>query len=92
MKKLSLFFLLVTAFCGQAQTFRISIADSLRQQVVDGRLLLFLSKNKEAEPRNQINDSKGTQLVFGIDVNQWQPKSDVLVDIHAYGYPIEKDL
>ncbi len=53
-------------------------------------LLLLLSKNNNAEPRFQINDAPYTQLVFGINVDQWQPGSDELVDMHAFGYPIER--
>ena len=32
---------------------------------LDGRLLLLLSTNGNAEPRFQVNDGAATQLVFG---------------------------
>ncbi|MEJ7769864.1 MAG: hypothetical protein WKF89_18745 [Chitinophagaceae bacterium] len=89
MKLTSLLLLLCTLFC-QAQTFRVSIADSLKQPVLDGRLLLLLSKNKTAEPRFQVNDAATTQMVFGSDIDNWQPKSHALIDIHSFGYPVEK--
>lgn len=86
---LLLLLLLLTLGCA-AQTFRVSIADSLHPSALDGRLLLLLSTNNRTEPRFQINDAAGTQLVFGINVDNWQPGSDVLVDQHAFGYPIER--
>src|SRR6478735_9123791 len=81
--------LLIAAFC-QAQTFRVSITDSLHNTAWDGRLLLLLSKNNNAEPRFQVSDAASTQLVFGINVDQWQPKTDELIDVHAFGYPVER--
>jgi len=81
--------LLIAAFC-QAQTFRVSITDSLHNTAWDGRLLLLLSKNNNAEPRFQVSDAASTQLVFGINVNQWLPGSDQLIDMHAFGYPLER--
>ena len=90
MKKIFLFsFILITSFC-KAQTFRVSIADSLKQPALDGRLLLLLSNNDNEEPRFQVSDAASTQLVFGINVDQWQPGSDQLVDMHAFGYPLER--
>src|SRR5882762_2669402 len=82
-------FLLATFF-GYAQTFRVTIANSLQQPVLDGRLLLLLSNNDKSEPRFQINDAAGTQMVFGVDVENWQPGHSQLVDMHAFGYPIER--
>src|SRR3954447_8972061 len=73
-----------------AQTFRVSIASPLHNAAFDGRLLLLLSKKPAPEPRFQVSDAAGTQLVFGMDVNEWQPGSSQLVDTHAFGYPIER--
>jgi hypothetical protein len=84
-----LYFLLAIATC-QAQTFRVKIASSLHDSAFDGRLLLLLSNNNNAEPRFQVSDAAETQLVFGTDVESWQPGSTQLVDMHAFGYPIER--
>ncbi len=62
----------MSALCN-AQTFRITIAESLKQPVLDGRLLLLLSKNNTAEPRMLINDAANTQMVFGINADNWNP-------------------
>ena len=57
--------------------------------LLDGRLLLLLSKNNEAEPRFQISDRPGTQLAFGIDLDGWAPGQAATFDSSAFGYPIE---
>ena len=57
--------------------------------LLDGRLLLLLSNNNEAEPRFQISSSPGTQLVVGIDVEDWAPGQAAGFDSTAFGYPIE---
>jgi hypothetical protein len=55
---------------------------------LDGRLLLLISTDSTAEPRNQISDGPETQLVFGLDVDGWAPGADVRVDAQAFGYPM----
>ncbi|WP_295794499.1 hypothetical protein [Mucilaginibacter sp.] len=88
MKKL--IFLLLISVSASAQTFRVSIDPALKEPVQDGRLLLLLSKTNKAEPRFQISDGAGTQLVFGIDVEGWKPGTTQLMDVQAIGYPIER--
>lgn len=81
--------LLAMLFC-TAQTFSVSISPNLHNAALNGRLLLLLSNNDKAEPRYQVNDGAETQMVFGMDVDTWQPGTQQLVDIHAFGYPIER--
>lgn len=73
-----------------AQTFRVTIAAELHRQQLDGRLLLLLSRNNSTEPRFHVSDATTTQLVFGIDVDNWQPGTTQLIDMHAFGYPVER--
>lgn len=89
MRKILLPLLLFASVC-KAQTFRITIADSLHTQAFDGRLLLLFSNNNKAEPRFQVGFSANSQMVFGMNVDGWKPGSDELVDVHAFGYPIER--
>jgi hypothetical protein len=89
MKKL-LYLLLFFAASARAQTFRVTIDPSLKEAVLDGRLLLLLSNNNKAEPRFQIGDNAQTQQVFGVDVENWQPGTSQLVDVQAFGYPVER--
>lgn len=88
MKKL--LFLLLISFSATAQTFRINIDASLNEPVQDGRLLLLLSKNNQAEPRFQVSDAADSQLIFGMDVEGWKPGTTQLMDVQAIGYPIER--
>lgn len=55
---------------------------------VDGRLLLFLSANDEAEPRFQTRDDVRTAQVFGMDVNGWDPGETIDFDTDVLGYPL----
>lgn len=59
------------------------------KEVLDGRLLLMLSTEGSAEPRFQIKDGPNTQLIFGMDVENWKSGEQKIVDGAAYGYPIE---
>ncbi len=90
LKKLSWLPLLAAGLTGGAQTFRVTIAPTLHSEALDGRLLLLLSNNNKQEPRFQINDAAGTQMVFGVDVEGWQPGHSQLVDMRAFGYPLER--
>lgn len=82
-------FMLLVLFCN-AQTFRVNISPALQPAAFDGRLLLMLSNNNKAEPRFEISDDPATQMLFGMDVENWQPGTAQLVDVHLYGYPVER--
>ncbi|MBS1564386.1 MAG: hypothetical protein JST39_08345 [Bacteroidetes bacterium] len=82
--------LLLCAFIARAQTFRVTISSTLHSAALDGRLLLLLSTRPGAEPRFQVNDDARTQLVFGIDVDNWQPGHAQLIGMQSFGYPVEK--
>jgi len=71
-----------------AQSFSVSFPGRLSAQPLDGRLLLVISTDPSDEPRNQIDDSPRSQIVFGITVDGWQPDHPQLVDGTACGYPI----
>ena len=55
---------------------------------LDGRLLLILSTDSSAEPRNQISDIYETQLIFGRDVDAWAPGQVAVLDASAEGFPL----
>ncbi|HVN79428.1 MAG TPA: hypothetical protein VMW38_10555 [Terriglobia bacterium] len=70
--------------------FRVIYPPAISLQPLDGRLLLFLSKDDRDEPRFQISDiSLETQQVFGIDVDGWRPEQEVLLGGDLSGYPLE---
>jgi len=68
--------------------FKISFDESLTELEVDGRLLLMISNNDDAEPRFQINDGLETQLIFGIDVEKIKAGETIELDATAFGFPI----
>ena len=72
----------------QAQSFSVTFPRELSAQPLDGRLLLLLSTDPSDEPRNQINDTPRSQMVFGLNVDGWRPAQPTIVDAAAYGYPI----
>lgn len=71
-----------------APVFKISFSPSLSDTAFDGRLLLMLSTNEEAEPRFQITDRASSQQVFGIDVEGMKPGEKISIDGTAFGYPL----
>ena len=71
-----------------ALEFAVSFPRERSAAPLDGRLLVLLSTDPAAEPRFQINDSPNTQLVFGIDVEDWKPGQAAVVDARAFGYPV----
>jgi len=101
---LGLLAFLLTGFFVRAQSFRVSVAPGLGQQggaatnageavangVLQGRLLLLLADNNKREPRFQINDAAGTQLVFGVDEDRWGAGESKVVGVNAFGYPLER--
>ncbi|HJQ65115.1 MAG TPA: hypothetical protein VJ816_02000 [Gemmatimonadales bacterium] len=56
---------------------------------LDGRLLVLLSTDSTAEPRNQISDIYDTQQIFGRDVDGWVGGRVAVLDGRAVGYPVE---
>jgi hypothetical protein len=69
--------------------FAVSFPATLVNQPVDGRLLVMLSNDDSAEPRFQILDGPNTQQAFGIDVEQWRPDAEAVIDAGVLGYPRE---
>src|SRR5882672_1981108 len=84
------FFLLLLFSSAHAQSFRITISPTLQTAALDGRLLLMMAGDDKTEPRFQISDAAGTQLVFGVDVDGWAPGEAQLVGVNAFGYPLER--
>jgi hypothetical protein len=69
-------------------SFSIQFDAELAEEAQDGRLLLLLATHDEQEPRFLVNNSAGTQLVFGQNVEDWQGGNDVTFDDDAIGFPL----
>ncbi len=88
MKRLALAAILLIPVAAAAQSFSITFPKELSAEPLDGRLLLLLSTNPSDEPRNQIDDTPRTQMVFGLTVDGWQAGQPAVVDASAWGYPV----
>lgn len=70
--------------------FSITYDAGLTDAVQDGRLLLMLATHDEKEPRFLVDNSADTQLIFGINVEDWQGGSEIVIDQTALGFPLDK--
>ncbi len=69
--------------------FAVSFPAERSAGPLDGRLLLLVSTDGSAEPRFQISDAAGTQLVFGIDIDGLAPGATAEFDASVLGYPVK---
>ena len=68
--------------------FSISFDADLTEAAQDGRLLLLLAAHDDEEPRFLVDNSADTQLVFGLNVGDWQSDTEVVIDKSAIGFPL----
>lgn len=90
MKRTPLIFLclLLSVPFAVGQSFTVTFPKKVSAGPLDGRLLLLLSTNPDAEPRMQIDDTPRSQMVFGVNEDAWQPSQPAMVDASAWGYPV----
>lgn len=85
-------FLLFIGSCStpdKSTVYTIKIANELIEAPIDGRVLLLISTNDAAEPRFQISDDPGTQLVYGMDIEGFSSKDKIVFKGNEFGYPLE---
>lgn len=73
---------------GNGPAFSISFDAALTEAAQDGRLLLLLAAHDGEEPRFLVDNSADTQLVFGLNVEDWQSDTEVVIDESAIGFPL----
>ena len=73
---------------GNGRVFNVSYDGSLATEAQDGRLLLMLATHEEQEPRFLISNAANTQLVFGVNVEDWAAGSEWVIDRRAKGFPL----
>jgi len=88
MKSLVIGLVLCLPLSAMGQSFSVSFPKDVSAQALDGRVLLVLSTDPSDEPRNQIDDTPRTQMVFGVTVDGWKPGEATVVDAGAWGYPV----
>jgi hypothetical protein len=73
---------------GNGPTFSVRFDAAITDTAQDGRLLLLLATHDDGEPRFLVDNSADTQLVFGLNVKDWQGGTDVVIDQAAIGFPL----
>ncbi|MGB5553480.1 MAG: alpha/beta hydrolase-fold protein [Flavobacteriaceae bacterium] len=66
---------------------KVSFAEAAGAEAKDGRLLLMLSNNFDAEPRFQISDGLNTQLIFGMNVDGMTTGQMMTFNDEVFGFP-----
>ena len=87
---ITLTILFTTGIIYAQQPVVVSYASKDEKNLLDGRLILMLSKNNLKEPRFQMTDDPETQIGFGIDIENWKPGATQIFGNGAFGYPIER--
>jgi len=76
--------------CGpDSLQFAITLPEDDALEPLDGRLLLLVSDNDNAEPRFQLSDGPNTQMVFGIDVDGFAVGEEAIISDTVFGYPFK---
>jgi len=68
--------------------FLVQFDEQLTSVPQDGRLLLMLARGDSTEPRFRIGNSADSQLIFGMNVSDWEAGAKVLIDNTAIGFPL----
>jgi hypothetical protein len=69
-----------------AQRFEVTFSSAAHTGPITGRLILFLARSAQPEPRLAL--SPRGPAIFGIDLDQLRPDQPAIVDNSAIGYPI----
>ena len=77
-----------TAAVEQALSFAIEMDETLTDTAQDGRLLLMLATHNDKEPRFLVGTSADSQLIFGLNVEDWESGAGLVVDQNALGFPL----
>ncbi len=78
--------LITSAIANDNITFAIDFPASMGGEQ-DGRLMVMLANNDSSEPRFQINPGPKGQLIFGQDVVDWKPDTEMIIGNNALGFP-----
>lgn len=72
-----------------APTVEVSFPKAMSATPLDGRLLVLLSNDPSAEPREQIWFDLKTQMVFGRNIQGLAPDAKATVGDEAFGWPVK---
>ncbi len=69
--------------------FSVTFSENLSKESFDGRLLLMISDNNRREPRFQVSFSGRTQLIFGLNVDNFKAGEEAVFDADIFGFPVK---
>jgi len=72
----------------QGPSFSVSFDAEFTDSPQSGRLLLLLATHADEEPRFLVDNSVDSQLVFGLNVQDWHGGTAVVIDKDAIGFPL----
>ncbi|HEX6198894.1 MAG TPA: alpha/beta hydrolase-fold protein [Thermoanaerobaculia bacterium] len=70
-------------------TFAVTYAEEVAAGPLDGRVILLLSTDEEAEPRFQVAAGVDAIQLFGVDVEGLAPGAETVIDAGVFGYPVD---
>jgi len=73
---------------GSRLVVRVSFAAEVREEPLDGRLILVLATDDEREPRFAVRAGVRAVPVFGRDVEGLSPGDTATINGSAFGYPL----
>ena len=68
--------------------FQVSVAPAFQEDISDGRLLLFLTKEAEPEPRFQARPGLKAIQMFGKNVVGFEQGTKLVIGHDVFGYPV----
>ena len=69
--------------------FEIVVDGAVRQEPVDGRIILIVSDDNSSEPRFQRLRSPDAPAVYGVDVDGLAPGQPAIINADTRGWPLE---
>ena len=69
--------------------FEISFSESAHDGPITGRAFVFISENRDREPRLQAGSWRNSVPFFGVDIEGLRPGETVSIDGSTLGYPTE---
>jgi hypothetical protein len=70
-------------------TFAVTYPEEVEPGPLDGRVILLLSTDDEAEPRFQVAAGVDAIQLFGVDVEGLAPGAETVIDAGVFGYPVD---
>ena len=79
----AIIFACVTCTCF-AQRFEVTVPST---KILNGHVILVIAKKNEPEPRNQLKETYDSAEAFGVDAENLQPGTPLVIDAKTFGYP-----